>query len=991
MGNNSGLCRVITVLVIIVLLLLTAIGATFYGLAALFDGWPQGILATFAVLTWLLWLLLRTVARVLVFPGSSAYAVALKEAEYNKLYAGELKWTIVHLCKFLTLMKQNAGVATGMESPCDENAAAATPADADLEQGDRAKESEAIVGNNKKPPKLSFSMKKCCVSLPLLWDMKRNFSAQEEDRGSLTPQQQRLVKLVTEAADLLARINIVRNDATLAFPEFLKTAMSVDPTLCSFEGSADVQRCTQLLQELRGGDTPSGGVLADTVALLEESMRQPPPTWKSTLPFFRKSAPKPLLGSLAFMRAELQCRFDGVPLRIPSFGGCCDRIDAMLIPRPALAREGRAERLPSSALPRPPAKADIDFSQETVMIICGANAAYFESQVVIDDMLNEYLGMGFSVLLFNYRGFGRSSGIPNTWKVRKDGEAVVKYLKRNFGVKRFAIHGRSMGGFVACHVANKFPEVKLLFADRTFSSLIETASTAMGRWAAWAMVFVQFFASSYQNFGNMALAKSQKSKQYEEGYRKVLISDPHDAVICDVVSLRSAVAAQFLRRTTPAAERPKPKHGASAVAVSPEVLKAFLEAWDLILEIGLAPRVAVSSDDSAVQEGDQVLWVFSNDAIPKGCLLTVRQVSEKDACDGEGQTLSVMLPRGMTRFLKAEDVIKVSALQLLALQCINIVGALDSGGQTISDSLAEPMLQRHHLQKETSLRVWLDNLPVWGSRSARNSRAILAWKQRCLASPPTDSEANLLSLTRRRWDPECVYCDDCGRSMRSLTELARHADVRCGGEVCPPLKVGDRVECRARCGPWEVCTVTQLAPMEAQPLDMSCEPRTWDDVRPLLAEVRPLRGEDVHQHSLEQAVFQIDCASALLRQKAEELAALSVPSTEHVKVQTIQAKLPALQAFLGQLLRYFESRPTAPMDTNVLGHLIHCTCGHNGHLGPYAMEMLKMHVRESGLVTGSGKHAGPVNISGGKAAVATGGPVGGSQVTLNMTGDKGAA
>jgi hypothetical protein len=52
----------------------------------------------------------------------------------------------------------------------------------------------------------------------------------------------------------------------------------------------------------------------------------------------------------------------------------------------------------------------------------------------------------------------------------------VKVTKRS---ARIGVHGESLGGAVACHMANKF-DINFLFADRTFSSLADVAHFSFG-------------------------------------------------------------------------------------------------------------------------------------------------------------------------------------------------------------------------------------------------------------------------------------------------------------------------------------------------------------------------------------------------------------------------------------------------------------------------------------------------------------------------------
>jgi fermentation-respiration switch protein FrsA (DUF1100 family) len=85
--------------------------------------------------------------------------------------------------------------------------------------------------------------------------------------------------------------------------------------------------------------------------------------------------------------------------------------------------------------------------------------------------------LGFNGVLFDYRGYGKSTGTPSEDGLVEDGLAVVKYLKEEKGVDRkFLIYwGESLGGAVAAAVAVK-EEPRALILKSTFTSVPDLAS-----------------------------------------------------------------------------------------------------------------------------------------------------------------------------------------------------------------------------------------------------------------------------------------------------------------------------------------------------------------------------------------------------------------------------------------------------------------------------------------------------------------------------------
>ena len=57
------------------------------------------------------------------------------------------------------------------------------------------------------------------------------------------------------------------------------------------------------------------------------------------------------------------------------------------------------------------------------------------------------------MFVFNYRGYGESTGVPDPSRIQLDGVFVANYLLTKLHVKTLIVHGESVGGLVACRVA----------------------------------------------------------------------------------------------------------------------------------------------------------------------------------------------------------------------------------------------------------------------------------------------------------------------------------------------------------------------------------------------------------------------------------------------------------------------------------------------------------------------------------------------------------
>ena len=89
---------------------------------------------------------------------------------------------------------------------------------------------------------------------------------------------------------------------------------------------------------------------------------------------------------------------------------------------------------------------------------------------------NFFRELGFSVLLIDYRGYGRSQGkFPNELQVYEDAAVAWNYLhdERKIPSDRIFIYGHSLGGAIAIDLAVKQPDAGGLIVDSSFTSIRE--------------------------------------------------------------------------------------------------------------------------------------------------------------------------------------------------------------------------------------------------------------------------------------------------------------------------------------------------------------------------------------------------------------------------------------------------------------------------------------------------------------------------------------
>ena len=121
-------------------------------------------------------------------------------------------------------------------------------------------------------------------------------------------------------------------------------------------------------------------------------------------------------------------------------------------------------------------------SAQTILICSGSHASYEKHTVPMVDALQK---LGHHVMVFNYRGFGKSAGSPSEEGFNLDVEAAYQYLQSVKGKSdhQITVWGYSMGTAPATGLAVNH-RVKLVL-DRYFSSMKDVAHDNGGLIANW--------------------------------------------------------------------------------------------------------------------------------------------------------------------------------------------------------------------------------------------------------------------------------------------------------------------------------------------------------------------------------------------------------------------------------------------------------------------------------------------------------------------------
>ncbi|MDF5720687.1 MAG: alpha/beta fold hydrolase [Rhizonema sp. PD37] len=97
---------------------------------------------------------------------------------------------------------------------------------------------------------------------------------------------------------------------------------------------------------------------------------------------------------------------------------------------------------------------------------------------------NRFHKLGFSVLLIDYRGYGRSEGgFPQETSVYQDAEAIWNYLiQLHIPPNQIFIYGHSLGGAIAINLALEHPDAAGLIVESSFTSIRELITYRNNFW-----------------------------------------------------------------------------------------------------------------------------------------------------------------------------------------------------------------------------------------------------------------------------------------------------------------------------------------------------------------------------------------------------------------------------------------------------------------------------------------------------------------------------
>jgi alpha-beta hydrolase superfamily lysophospholipase len=79
-----------------------------------------------------------------------------------------------------------------------------------------------------------------------------------------------------------------------------------------------------------------------------------------------------------------------------------------------------------------------------------------------ENKITSLKNLGYSVLIFDYSGYGKSSGVPSEQQLYDDGCLMISLLRQTYPIEKIILYGESMGCAVATYVARRYGIQKLI-------------------------------------------------------------------------------------------------------------------------------------------------------------------------------------------------------------------------------------------------------------------------------------------------------------------------------------------------------------------------------------------------------------------------------------------------------------------------------------------------------------------------------------------------
>ena len=92
-------------------------------------------------------------------------------------------------------------------------------------------------------------------------------------------------------------------------------------------------------------------------------------------------------------------------------------------------------------------------NSDKILLFCHGNHGNISH---CENKVTSLRDLGYNVLIFDYSGYGKSSGVPSEQQMYKDTSYIVSLLRQTYTPNQIILYGFSMGAPVATYVALRY-------------------------------------------------------------------------------------------------------------------------------------------------------------------------------------------------------------------------------------------------------------------------------------------------------------------------------------------------------------------------------------------------------------------------------------------------------------------------------------------------------------------------------------------------------
>jgi len=137
----------------------------------------------------------------------------------------------------------------------------------------------------------------------------------------------------------------------------------------------------------------------------------------------------------------------------------------------------------------------VNGSNGKVIFICHGNAGNISHRQYLIDSLNN---LGYSVIIFDYSGYGLSKGIPSETQFYQDASIFMTFIMKDFSKNDIILYGESIGAPVAAYIARRY-SINTLIIDSGLPSIKEYIKIRFPFLSFLSFLFSEFNTEIYIN------------------------------------------------------------------------------------------------------------------------------------------------------------------------------------------------------------------------------------------------------------------------------------------------------------------------------------------------------------------------------------------------------------------------------------------------------------------------------------------------------------